>query len=82
MDSARIAELLASFLERPLSESQLEYISIYIDILLRWNARVNLTAVRQAEEILTRHFGESLFAARQLDTAHRNHFSRAVAGWN
>jgi len=48
------------------STSQLEYISIYIDILLRWNARVNLTAVRQAEEILTRHFGESLFAARQL----------------
>jgi 16S rRNA (guanine527-N7)-methyltransferase len=49
-----------------LSASQLESISIYIDILLRWNARVNLTAVRQPEEIVTRHFGESLFAARHL----------------
>ncbi|MGA8272768.1 MAG: 16S rRNA (guanine(527)-N(7))-methyltransferase RsmG, partial [Candidatus Sulfotelmatobacter sp.] len=44
----------------------------YIDILLRWNARVNLTAIRDPEEIVTRHFGESLFAARHLfpTTAH------------
>jgi 16S rRNA (guanine527-N7)-methyltransferase len=39
---------------------------MYIDILLRWNARINLTAIRDPEEIVTRHFGESLFAARQL----------------
>ena len=34
--------------------------------MLQWNARINLTAVRQPEEIVTRHFGESLFAARHL----------------
>jgi 16S rRNA (guanine(527)-N(7))-methyltransferase RsmG len=39
---------------------------MYIDILLRWNARINLTAIRDPEEIVTRHFGESLFAARHL----------------
>jgi 16S rRNA (guanine527-N7)-methyltransferase len=49
-----------------LSAAQLHLISIYIDILLRWNARVNLTAVRAPEEIVTRHFGESLFAALHL----------------
>jgi len=49
-----------------LSSAQLEAISIYIDLLLHWNARINLTAVRQPEEIVTRHFGESLFAARRL----------------
>jgi 16S rRNA (guanine527-N7)-methyltransferase len=49
-----------------LSPAQLEHISIYIDLLLRWNARLNLTAVRQPEDIVTRHFGESLFAARHL----------------
>jgi 16S rRNA (guanine527-N7)-methyltransferase len=49
-----------------LSPTQLEYISIYIDLLLRWNARINLTAIRQPEDIVTRHFGESLFAARHL----------------
>src|SRR5438874_512586 len=49
-----------------LSEIQLQHISTYIDILLRWNARTNLTAIRDEEEIVTRHFGESLFAARHL----------------
>jgi len=45
---------------------QLQDISTYIDILQRWNSRINLTAIRDEEEIVTRHFGESLFAARHL----------------
>ena len=49
-----------------LSPAQLDSISTYIDILLRWNARINLTAIRDPEQIVTRHFGESLFAARHL----------------
>ena len=49
-----------------LAPSQLGQISTYLDILLRWNARINLTAVRQPDQIVTRHFGESLFAARHL----------------
>ena len=49
-----------------LSATQLHHISTYIDILLRWNARINLTAIRNEEEIVTRHIGESLFAARHL----------------
>jgi 16S rRNA (guanine527-N7)-methyltransferase len=49
-----------------LSPAQLQDISTYIDILLRWNARINLTAIRDPEAIVTRHFGESLFAARHL----------------
>jgi 16S rRNA (guanine527-N7)-methyltransferase len=49
-----------------LSSTQLDNISTYIDILTHWNARINLTAIRDEEEIVTRHFGESLFAARCL----------------
>ena len=66
MDTSRIAALLEPFLESPLSSSQLDQISIYIDLLLRWNARINLTAIRREEEIVTRHFGESFFLARHL----------------
>jgi 16S rRNA (guanine527-N7)-methyltransferase len=66
MDTARITGLLQPFLAAPLTPGQLGYISTYIDLLLHWNARVNLTAVRDAEHIVTRHFGESLFAARHL----------------
>ena len=66
MDSARISALLKPFLASPLSQLQLQQISTYIDILLRWNARINLTAIRNEEEIVTRHFGESLFLARHI----------------
>jgi 16S rRNA (guanine527-N7)-methyltransferase len=66
MDTARIAALLEPFLEQPLASSQLDQISTYIDLLQRWNARINLTAIRHEEEIVTRHFGESFFLARHL----------------
>ncbi|HXY51199.1 MAG TPA: 16S rRNA (guanine(527)-N(7))-methyltransferase RsmG [Terriglobales bacterium] len=66
MDTSRISELLRPFLAAPLNASQLAQISTYIDLLLRWNARINLTAVRDPDAIVTRHFGESLFAARHL----------------
>jgi 16S rRNA (guanine527-N7)-methyltransferase len=52
--------------DQRLTTNDLEHISTYIDILLRWNARINLTAIRDPEQIVTRHFGESLFAARHL----------------
>ena len=65
MDAARIASLLEPYAPG-LSAAQLAQISAYLELLLRWNARVNLTAVRQADNIVTRHFGESLFAARRL----------------
>jgi len=72
MHPARIAELLHPFLQqtndrRPTGNDALyQHISTYIDLLLHWNARINLTAIRDPEEIVTRHFGESLFAARHL----------------
>jgi len=59
-----IASLLAPF--ATVSDFQLNQISTYIDILIRWNARINLTAIREPEPIVTRHFGESLFAAVHL----------------
>ncbi len=71
LETARIAALLKPFLEQPLQEPQLNQISIYIDLLLRWNARINLTAIRNEEEIVTRHFGESFFMARHLFPADR-----------
>jgi len=80
MDASRIAHLLEPFLGgNALSTDQLQNISMYIDILQRWNARVNLTAIRNPDEIVTRHFGESLFAARHLFPA-RSAQSAASSG--
>lgn len=67
MDHTRIAEFLQPFLGRDqLTQIDLDHISTYIDTLLRWNARINLTALRDPDEIVIRHFGESFFAARHL----------------
>ncbi len=66
MDTARIAALLEPFIEASLSDFQLNQISMYIDLLIRWNARINLTAIRKEEQIVTRHFGESFFLASHV----------------
>jgi 16S rRNA (guanine(527)-N(7))-methyltransferase RsmG len=82
METARIAALLEPFLESSLSPSQLDQISIYIDLLLRWNARINLTAIRKEEEIITRHFGESFFLARHLFPTNRLSVARSLLSAN
>lgn len=66
MHLERISELLAPFLNGALSAAQLAQLAAYLEILHRWNARMNLTAVRDPEQVVTRHFGESLFAAQHL----------------
>jgi 16S rRNA (guanine527-N7)-methyltransferase len=38
----------------------------YLELLLRWNLRMNLTAVREPEAIIRRHFVECAFAAQHL----------------
>jgi 16S rRNA (guanine527-N7)-methyltransferase len=59
--------LLIPFLEASrLNDFELRQISTYLDLLLKWNSKINLTAIGDREEVITRHFGESLFAARQL----------------
>ncbi len=67
MTNESMADLLSPFLEgTSLTGHQLGLLSTYLDLLLKWNAKINLTAIRAPEEIVTRHFGESLFAARLL----------------
>lgn len=60
----QLAILLQPFVA--LDEPQLARTLIYINLLLKWNSRVNLTAVRRPEDIVTRHFGESFFVAGHL----------------
>ncbi len=40
--------------------------SNYLELLLRWNARLSLTAIREPKEIIRRHFAECAFAAQYL----------------
>src|SRR5579885_3761947 len=60
-----VRELLEPF-SIQLSEADIDKIQQYVDLLLRWNQKINLTSIRTPEECLTRHFGESFLLARMF----------------
>ncbi len=61
-----VARLLGPF-GISLSSAQSSQLLAYLELLLRWNRKINLTAVRGAEDCVTRHFGESLYLARWVE---------------
>jgi 16S rRNA (guanine527-N7)-methyltransferase len=65
LSNRAVANLLFSYYPAP-TPLLLDQLSIYLELLLKWNGRTNLSAIRDPEEIIRRHFGESLFAARYL----------------
>ncbi len=68
LNAAAIERLLQPYLEADAAAppALFDQLAVYLELLLKWNARTNLTAIRQPEEIVRRHFGESLFAARHV----------------
>lgn len=63
--AAVIRRALGEF-KLPAYDDQVLQIQRYIEILLQWNAKVNLTAIRDPLEILYRHFCESMYAAEAI----------------
>jgi 16S rRNA (guanine(527)-N(7))-methyltransferase RsmG len=49
-----------------ISDEQIERLEQHFSLLLKWNARMNLTRVTDPVEAATRHYGESLFLAARL----------------
>jgi 16S rRNA (guanine527-N7)-methyltransferase len=64
--SVRLHELLASAKMQPLQPAEYKALDSYMALLLRWNARMNLSAIRDENAILSRHFVESIACARAL----------------
>lgn len=62
-----LAPLLAGFIKQPLSDEQLQRLETHFGLLLKWNKKISLTSISDPEQIVRRHFGESLFAGAQLD---------------
>jgi 16S rRNA (guanine527-N7)-methyltransferase len=60
--AAVIRRALEEF-QLPAYDDQVLQIQQYIRILLTWNEKMNLTAIRDPLEILYRHFCESMYAA-------------------
>ncbi|MGA8530493.1 MAG: 16S rRNA (guanine(527)-N(7))-methyltransferase RsmG [Acidobacteriaceae bacterium] len=53
-------------MKRNLEGAMAERFEQYLSLLIKWNARTNLTSVREPEQIVQRHFAESIFAAWQV----------------
>ncbi len=64
LSQSELSTLLAPFASVP--APVLDQLSAYLELLLKWNARTNLTAIRDPKEIVARHFGESLFTGAHL----------------
>jgi len=62
----RLNALLVAARVDPLDAEQTGRFEEYLSLLVRWNARINLTAVRDEDGILARHFVESIACARAL----------------
>jgi 16S rRNA (guanine527-N7)-methyltransferase len=64
-DRNTVRELLVPF-EISFSEETTDNLILYLDLLLRWNRKINLTAIEKPEECVTRHFGESFLVSKAV----------------
>jgi 16S rRNA (guanine527-N7)-methyltransferase len=64
--AARLNQLLTESGSAPLDPETADRFAAYLALLLKWNAKTNLTAVRDEEGILRRHFLESILCASKL----------------
>lgn len=58
-----------SFLEKieiELDEKQIEQFYDYMQLLLKWNEKINLTAITQPQEIIIKHFVDSLTISKYI----------------
>jgi 16S rRNA (guanine527-N7)-methyltransferase len=62
----RLNALLAEAGQVPLDPLQASRFESLLSLFLRWNARINLSAIRDEDGILSRHFVESIACARAL----------------
>jgi 16S rRNA (guanine527-N7)-methyltransferase len=54
-----------------LSGEQAGQVVSYLELLLRWNEKINLTSIRDPVECVRRHFGESLYLGRCVELSGR-----------
>ena len=64
--ATRLNQLLIESGHPPLDPETSEKFTAYLTLLQKWNARTNLTAIRDEEGILSRHFLESILCAHKL----------------
>ena len=57
----------AQVISLKLSEKQLNQFWDYMNLLLEWNEKINLTAITKPEEIVLKHFIDSIIVAKEIN---------------
>jgi 16S rRNA (guanine527-N7)-methyltransferase len=70
LSEATVRELLEPF-GLDLSAEQTGQVVAYLDLLLRWNDKINLTSIRDPADCVRRHFAESLYLGRWAELSGR-----------
>ncbi len=70
LDEPAVRKLLEPF-ELGLTGDQIGQLTTYLELLVRWNEKINLTSIRDAGASVQRHFGECLFLGRWVKLAGR-----------
>ncbi len=65
ISNRQICEALSTYSISP-TDDQIAKIRAYLDLLLKWNRAISLTSIKNPAEIVGRHFGESMYAAKLL----------------
>ncbi len=65
-EGSRLNRLLGKAGLEPLDDQTAGQFESYLSLFIRWNSRINLSSVRDEEDILSRHIIESIAVARTL----------------
>ncbi len=69
MEKKEFFEIIQKYLEKidvKLNESQIEKFYIYMNTLLAWNEKMNLTAIINPNEIILKHFIDSIIISKYV----------------
>ena len=69
MELEKFSEIFADYLKEiniVLNEEQIEQFYKYMNLLIEWNEKINLTAITKPEEIILKHFVDSLTIAKHI----------------
>jgi len=70
LSEATVRQLLAPF-GLTLNGEQIGQVVSYLELLLRWNEKINLTSIRDPSDCVQRHFGESLYLGLSVELSGR-----------
>lgn len=66
MTADRMSQLLQPYLSALLPQETLQHLLNFLELLQRWNARTNLTAIRDEDTLVQRQIGESLWCVQHI----------------